>query len=193
MPSAPSPHAVGAQIEGLLDDLARGDPGVRDASEELVRLLAQLYGEGLAHVVASLRDAGPGGEAQLDRLVQDDLVSALLALHGLHPLDVHERVTRALDQVRPYLGSHAGGVEFLGIEKGVARLRLEGSCHGCPSSLVTVRDAIERALEDVAPELAGVEVEGVTDPEVAGDAGPLLQIEPSPYRNLPCPVPAGQV
>ena len=49
-----------------------------------------------------------------DRLLADPLVESLLLLHDLHPLDVDTRIQRALDRVRPYLGSHAGGVEYLG-------------------------------------------------------------------------------
>ena len=46
------------------------------------------------------------------------------AVHGLHPYDVETRVARALEGVRPYLGSHGGDVEFLGIDgDGVVRLR----------------------------------------------------------------------
>ena len=72
-------------------------------------------------------------------------------------------MTEALDQVRPYLGSHAGGVELLGVDAaGVVHLRLEGSCDGCPSSVQTVKLAIERAIEEAAPEVAGVEVENLT-------------------------------
>ena len=88
----------------------------------------------------------------------------LLLLHDLHPLDVDARIQRALDRVRPYLGSHAGGVEYLGVGDGVARLRLEGSCHGCPSSTVTVQLAIEGAVQDAAPEVTEVVVEGMTEP-----------------------------
>ena len=80
------------------------------------------------------------------------------------PLDVDARVQRALDRVRPYLGSHAGGVEYLGVPDGVARLRLEGSCHGCPSSTATVQLAITGAVKDAAPEVTDVVVEGMTAP-----------------------------
>ena len=109
----------------------------------------------------------------LDRLTDDPLVESLLLLHDLHPLDVDARIQRALDRVRPYLGSHAGGVEYLGVSDGVARLRLEGSCHGCPSSTVTVQLAIEGAVQDAAPEVAEVVVEGMTAPPAAPT---LLQI-----------------
>jgi Fe-S cluster biogenesis protein NfuA/nitrite reductase/ring-hydroxylating ferredoxin subunit len=81
-------------------------------------------------------------------------------------------VQRALDRVRPYLGSHAGGVRYLGVHDGVARLRLEGSCHGCPSSTVTVQLAIQGAVQDAAPEVTDVVVEGMTAPP----APKLLQI-----------------
>jgi Fe-S cluster biogenesis protein NfuA/nitrite reductase/ring-hydroxylating ferredoxin subunit len=163
---------VGARVEELLDALRAGaapDPG--PAAEELVRLLVGLYGDGLGRIVAALADEGAAGAALLDRLTADPLVESLLLLHDLHPLDVDARVQRALDRVRPYLGSHAGGVQYLGVHDGVARLRLEGSCHGCPSSTVTVQLAIQGAVQDAAPEVTDVVVEGMTPP-----APKLLQI-----------------
>jgi Fe-S cluster biogenesis protein NfuA len=151
-------RTVGERIEGLLGDLRAGRD--RETAEELVRLLVELYGEGLTRVVALLRTRAPGLVADL---AADELVESLLLLHDLHPLDVDDRVQRALDRVRPYLGSHAGGVQYLGIgEDGVARLRLEGNCDGCPSSALTVKMAIEGAIQDAAPEITGVEVAGVT-------------------------------
>jgi len=146
---------VGARVEELLGVLqSEGGEATARAAEELVRLLLGLYGEGLGHIMAALRAEGEAGAAVLDRLLADPLVESLLLLHDLHPLDVDARIQRALDQVRPYLGSHAGGVQYLGVtEDGVARLRLEGSCHGCPSSTVTVQLALKGAVEDAAPEV----------------------------------------
>jgi Fe-S cluster biogenesis protein NfuA/nitrite reductase/ring-hydroxylating ferredoxin subunit len=164
---------VGARVEELLAALRSGaapDPG--PVAEELVRLLVGLYGDGLGRIMAVLQDEGTPGAALLDRLTDDPLVESLLLLHDLHPLGVDARVQRALDRVRPYLGSHAGGVEYLGVHDGVARLRLEGSCHGCPSSTVTVQLAIQGAVQEAAPEVTDVVVEGMTAPP-----GPqLLQI-----------------
>src|SRR5262245_15082243 len=128
-------RTVGERIEELLGGLAAGPS--RQTAEELVRLLVGLYGEGLEHVITLLRQRDPG---LVQALAEDELVESLLLLHDLHPLDVDTRIQRALDGVRPYLGSHAGGVEFLGVDgNGVARLRLEGNCHGCPSSTLTVK------------------------------------------------------
>jgi Fe-S cluster biogenesis protein NfuA/nitrite reductase/ring-hydroxylating ferredoxin subunit len=171
---------VGARVEELLASL-RSEPGAAGAAEELVQLLVGLYGDGLGHIVAALQDQGAPGVEMLDRLTQDPLVESLLLLHDLHPLDVDTRIQRALDGVRPYLGSHAGGVEYLGVSDGVAMLRLEGSCHGCPSSTVTVQLAIEGAVQEAAPEVAEVVVEGMTTPP---PASPLLQIGRRPDDAL---------
>ncbi len=158
-------QAVSARVEELLGALNSGGfGGAAPAAEELVGLLVGLYGDGLGQIVTVLRDQGPAGEEMLARLADDPLVESLLLLHGLHPLDVDARIQRALDRVRPYLGSHAGGVEYLGVVDGVARLRLEGSCHGCPSSTVTVQLAITSAVQDAAPEVSEVAVEGMTAP-----------------------------
>lgn len=169
---------VGARVEELLAVLRSDGGKAAPAAEELVRLLLGLYGDGLGHIMSALRAEGDAGSAVLDRLLADPLVVSLLLLHDLHPLDVDTRIQRALDEVRPYLGSHAGGVEYLGVsDDGVAHLRLEGSCHGCPSSTVTVRLAIKGAVEEAAPEVTDVVVEGVSEPPPAQT---LLQIGSGP-------------
>ena len=173
-------RAVGSRIEELLGQLrAAGDPATAEVAEEVVRLVVELYGAGLERAVEL---AGP--EA-MDRLVEDELVASLLVLHGLHPKDTETRVVEALDQVRPYLGSHAGGVELLGVDPGgVVHLRLEGSCDGCPSSTMTVKLAIERAIEEAAPEVTRVEVENLTRER----SPQLLQIRTMrPEWQEPCP------
>jgi len=165
---------LGARIDALLDELeGSAPPAIIARVEELLRAVIGLYGAGLERVVALLRD-DEHGESRVRRLAADDLVASLLLLHDLHPDDVRTRIQQALDRVRPYLGSHAGGVEFLGVDAdGVARLQLEGSCDGCPSSAVTVQLAIEQAVLDAAPEVVRVEVEGMVS------TGPkLLQIQP---------------
>src|SRR5215475_464695 len=140
---------AGERIEELLGVLrsSSGDAGA--AAEELVRLLLGLYGDGLGHIMDALAAEGEPGRAVRDRLLADPLVESLLLLHELHPLDLDTRIQRALDRVRPYLGSHAGGVQYLGVDdEGVVRLALEGNCEGCPSSTLTVKMAIEGAIEN---------------------------------------------
>ena len=172
-------RTVGERVEKLLSSLRSGGSDPAATAEELVRLLVGLYGDGLGRTVEILAHHGAAGAEIMTALTDDPLVESLLLLHDLHPLDVDARVQRALDRVRPYLGSHAGGVEYLGVADGVARLKLEGSCHGCPSSTVTVRLAIEGAVLEAAPEVVEVVVEGMTKlPEPA-----LLQIGRRPEMD----------
>jgi Fe-S cluster biogenesis protein NfuA len=174
-------RSAGARVEELLDGLRSGPPGAAQAAEELVGLLVGLYGGGLAAIVELLGQHGAAGAETLAAMADDPRVEGLLLLHDLHPLDVDARIQRALDRVRPYLGSHAGGVQYLGVTDGVARLRLEGSCDGCPSSTVTVELAIRGAVEDAAPEVTQVVVEGVA---AAPEPG-LLQIGRRPADGPP--------
>jgi Fe-S cluster biogenesis protein NfuA/nitrite reductase/ring-hydroxylating ferredoxin subunit len=151
------------RIEALLGEIeSLEDPKARAKTAEMVQTLLELYGEGLGRIVDKVGRLG--GRDLKDELLDDELVSHLLLLHGLHPVDVETRVLGALDEVRPYLESHGGDVQFLGIEGDVARVRLEGSCDGCPSSTMTLKLAIEEAVQKAAPELEGVEAEGVAEP-----------------------------
>lgn len=163
------------RIEGLLEQLAAiGDRRVSDCAEQLVAAVVRLYGEGLTRTV-DLVAAAPDGAQTVRRLADDELVANLLLLHGLHPDDVGTRIQQALDRVRPYLGSHAGGIEYLGVDDdGVAHLRLEGSCDGCAGSAATVHTAVERAVLEAAPEVSRVDVDGMIEskPSTSG----LLQI-----------------
>ena len=151
------------RIETLLGEIESfEDPEARAKTDEMVQTLLELYGEGLGRIVESVGRLG--GEDLKDELLGDELITHLLLLHGLHPVGVETRVLGALDEVRPYLESHGGNVQFLGIEGGVARVRMEGSCDGCPSSTMTLKLAIEEAVQKAAPELEGVEAEGVAEP-----------------------------
>ena len=122
--------------------------------------MVQLYGEGLERIFAALDEA----ERRATRLAQDGVVASLMLIHGLLPGEPGDAGAAALDSVRPYMDSHGGNVELLGIEDGIARLRLEGSCSGCAASQSTMELAIERALEETAPDLLGLDVEGVVGP-----------------------------
>jgi hypothetical protein len=120
---------TGARIERLLDELVNpADPGVARRAEELVRLVVELYGEGLTRIV---------GLAGAEVLVKDDLVASLLVLHDLHPSPLRERVLRALR-----------GARLLGIEDGVVRVEAPRGTEA----------AVMRAVEAAAPDATRVEV-----------------------------------
>jgi Fe-S cluster biogenesis protein NfuA/nitrite reductase/ring-hydroxylating ferredoxin subunit len=167
-------RVTGERIDALLDASgSTGDPRAavaRERAEELVRLTADLYGAGLERLLDILYDAGRLDDAALAALAADELVAGLLLVHGLHPYDVTLRVEQALEAVRPYLGSHGGDVELLEVtDDGTVRLRLLGSCDGCPSSAVTLKLAVEGAIEAAAPEVTAIEVEeAAAEPRAAG-------------------------
>ena len=141
--------------------------------EDLVALVTNLYGAGLERLLEVLAEAGRLDAVALDALAADELVSGLLLVHGLHPYDVTTRVAAALDSVRPYLGSHGGDVELLGIDDiGVVTLRFLGTCDSCPSSTVTLQLAVEGAIQAAAPEVTAIQVEAA-----ARSAPGLISIE----------------
>ncbi len=175
-----------ARIDELLEELGQSaPPAVMERVEELLRVVMTLYGAGLERALELTRD--PSGGDLVRRLADDEVVGNLLVLHDLHPDDVLTRVQAALDRVRPYLGSHAGGVELLGVDsEGVAHLQLEGSCDGCASSALTVKSAIEDAILVAAPDVVAVEAAGMVDP------GPsLLQIQPFREHGSEAAAPSG--
>ena len=164
------------RMEALLGEIETlSDPNARSKAAEMVGVLLELYGEGLARMMEVVAE-GDERERTFDAFAEDELVSHLLLLHGLHPLDLEKRVVRALEEVRPYLLSHGGNVELLGVEEGVARLRMQGSCSGCPSSTVTLKLAIEEAIQKTAPDLQRIQAEGVAEePRPTIIAGPTLR------------------
>jgi Fe-S cluster biogenesis protein NfuA/nitrite reductase/ring-hydroxylating ferredoxin subunit len=160
------------ELQAALDSAA--DAGARELAEELVSAVVQMYGAGLEQIVATLQSAGPVGQRIAVSLTDDPLVATLLLIHDLHPVPLEDRVQAALDSVRPYMESHGGDVELLGLQNGVARIHLRGSCSDCSASSATLELAIKQALEDAAPDLAGLEVEGVAPQTVPGVGLPMV-------------------
>lgn len=175
MVDGPEPRTLVADVERRLEELeALPDAETREKTTGIVQALLDLYGAGLERIVEEIaaRDDGELAEA----LADDELVAHLLLLHGLHPTPLQQRVLSALEQVRPYLESHGGNVELLEIEPPSVRLRLEGSCSGCPSSTMTLKLAIENAIRKEAPEIEDVVADGAVEPR----RDSLIQLEVSP-------------
>ncbi|MGO9382301.1 MAG: NifU family protein [Mycobacterium sp.] len=154
-------RTAGDRIQTLLDSCAASGAAAYERTQQLVREVVGLYGAGLERMMqlAELSGQDPGLP---ERLAADDLVASLLLVHGLHPHDVHRRVSDALDRVRPYLGSHGGDVDLLEVtdasDGAAVRLAFKGSCKSCPSSAVTLELAVEDAVRAAAPEVSSIEV-----------------------------------
>jgi Fe-S cluster biogenesis protein NfuA/nitrite reductase/ring-hydroxylating ferredoxin subunit len=167
------------QLVGRVQDLqaqleSSHDSTTRDLAEDLVSAVVQMYGAGLERIFDLLLSAGADGGRIAASLAEDPLVATLLLIHDLHPVPLEQRVQQALDSVRPYMESHGGNVELLSLEDGIARIHLQGSCSDCSASSVTLELAIKQALEEAAPDLEALEVEGV-----APQALPVVMSEPA--------------
>jgi len=130
----------------------------------LVQALMDFHGEALDRLMELVASHGAAGYAIFDKFSADEVVSNLLLLYGLHPAPIEDRVAQALEKVKPHLDTHGGSVALLEITEGVVRLRLDGSCKGCPSSAQTLKFAIEEAIYAAAPDVVAIESEGAIDP-----------------------------
>jgi Fe-S cluster biogenesis protein NfuA/nitrite reductase/ring-hydroxylating ferredoxin subunit len=159
----PAPEELLARVQELSERVqGLEDPRAREVAFELVSAIITMYGDGLERILAAIRASRDAGATILDELSEDGAVASLLLIHDLYPVGLRERVLEALDTVRPYMESHGGDVELLQLtDEGVARLALQGSCHGCSASRATLETAIVQALTEHCPDLAGIDVEGV--------------------------------
>lgn len=73
-------------------------------------------------------------------------------------MTMYDKVLEALEAVRPMLVADGGDVELVEVtEQGVVRVRLQGSCHGCPMSMMTLKNGIERIVREQVPGVTAVE------------------------------------
>ena len=68
-----------------------------------------------------------------------------------------DRVEKVINRIRPAVQMDGGDIELIDVVDGVVKLRLVGSCSGCPSSTMTLQMGIERAIRAEVPEITGVE------------------------------------
>jgi hypothetical protein len=168
---APDPQAVGDRIEQLLARLrSRTDDGTYAAVEELVRLLTELYGAGLALAVQL------GGADLADGLAADDLGASLLLLHGLHPHDLGGRVQRAVDDLAPRLAKGGVTVELDPVDGSDVRVVVRAA-GGCGSTTEALRGVVADAVWSAAPDARSVAVELASD-----DSQPATPVRFGPTR-----------
>ncbi len=68
-----------------------------------------------------------------------------------------EQIEKALAEVRPMLALHAGNIELVGVEDGTVKVRLLGTCRGCPLSQLTLKAGVEEMLKERVPGVKSVE------------------------------------
>lgn len=173
-------RAVGDRIERLLEEIAEtADPSIQRRVDAVVRLVTEVHGAAIERILEiAVEVADVDTQTLFARLTDDELVASLLVVHGLHPDDLTTRIERALEGVRPYLGSHGGDVELLGVddEEGTVLLKMLGSCNGCPSSSVTLKLAVESAITEAAPEIVRIDVDGAAGEPAEQPAGTPVRL-----------------
>ncbi len=158
------------RVTGFADDDAR------TTALELLQSMMDLHGAAMARIVEMLSDSGEAGRSSLTKLGNDPLICGLLVLYGIHPVALEERVSRAIERVRPQLQKHGGSVDLVEVADEAVRIKIESSGHGCGSSADTLKSTVEQAILEAAPEVVAITAEGAE----SGTPGfvPLNMIQP---------------
>ena len=67
-----------------------------------------------------------------------------------------DRTREVIESFRPYIQADGGDIEFIGVQDGIAQVRLKGACSGCPHAAMTLQMGVERHLRERVPEIKGV-------------------------------------
>jgi Fe-S cluster biogenesis protein NfuA len=149
------------ELVGDLDNIV--EPEARARTKALVQLILDLHAAGLEQVMEIVAKNGEAGQRIIDILGRDALISSLLVLYGLHPLDFETRVAQAVERVQPKVCKGGGELELLGMEGGTVRLQLQVTGHACGSTGKTLKEMVEDALYEAAPDMDNLLIEGLEE------------------------------
>jgi Fe-S cluster biogenesis protein NfuA len=152
------------------------DENARTTSLDLLQSMMDLHGAAMSRVVELLSESGEAGRSSLEKLGSDPLICGLLVLYGIHPVPLQERVSRAIEEVRPQLQKHGGNVELIEVTEDAVRLNIQNSGQGCGSSTDAVKATVEQAILEAAPDVVNIVIEGAE----AATSGfvPVTMIQP---------------
>jgi Fe-S cluster biogenesis protein NfuA len=143
-------EGVCERIAELADDLlGHHDQALAERVSELLDWIDVFHREGLGRLIEMIRSWR--GEIFLEAVARDEICGAFLSAYDLGEApdveaESREAVEAALEEIRPYAHSHGGSIEVESIKDGVVRLKMLGSCDGCPSSAATLSYGVEEAL-----------------------------------------------
>lgn len=144
-------------IDSLVAEVERlDDPVARARVRAIVAAILELHRAALVRIVEGAAAAGAGA-GLLDRLSRDELVAAVLVLHGLHPVGLEARVREAAERLR----ARGSDVEVATVAGGVARLTLGPRGRRGVGASGEQRAEVERAILEAAPDLETIEIETV--------------------------------
>jgi hypothetical protein len=145
------------ELTAALDSI--GNEPAREAGSNLLRLVLDLHGVALARMAAMIAGAD-NGRALIEAMIADPYMRAVLLLHGLHPQEPGERLRAAIERLNPAWIERGFRIGLLGVEAGIARVRIHNDGGGEPVYLR--QQEIEDALVEAAPDLDDVvfEIDG---------------------------------
>ena len=74
--------------------------------------------------------------------------------------EIEKKIIQILDQkIRPAVAKDGGDIKFKNFENGIVKVQLQGSCSGCPSSKMTLKQGVENLLCHYIPEVKQVEAD----------------------------------
>jgi len=157
---------VNQHIDDLVEKTrAIADLQSREAALELAQSILDLHAQALERVMEVVAESDGGAEL-IGTLAADPTISGVLLLHDLHPLDLPERVERALAD--PLFHRAGATTHLISTEDGVVRVRVRGG-H-------IPRSDAERVIWDAAPDARDVIVEGIPHEFAPGAFVPLEQL-----------------
>lgn len=183
----PKQKEVEKQIESI-DKMVRAleeakDPVLRANAKELVEALMALHGACLERMLEVVGQSGESGKSIIDSFARDGVVKSVLLLYGLHPVDITTRVVEALEKMRR---SHSGTVSFVGIdEAGMVTLSMEGKSEGCGSTAAALKQAVEQAIYEAAPDISGITMEGYVEKTSTSGFVPLASLAATAQQAIP--------
>ncbi|MBA3765416.1 MAG: Rieske 2Fe-2S domain-containing protein [Acidobacteria bacterium] len=181
------------QLSSLVAELEQyPDTEVREKALDLVQIIIKLHGEALRRILATFESLPIKSEIYA-RMLGDEVISAILTVHDLLPEELETRVAKAIEELRPFLISQGCDVKLLGVDEGRARLRLMRSGKGAPP-VAALKLEIEKVLDVAAPDLLGIDIEGVAEQiEATAKAAALLGAMIAPPRSGAAAAPANLV
>jgi hypothetical protein len=157
------------QLGKLIAELEQmPDSPLKVATGELVHLLMEVHGTGIERMMEIVFDSDAAGPQTIDKMGDDPIVRSLLLLYSLHPEDLQARVQKSILALRPRLRKLNYGIEFIGVEEGAVRVRVESSGHACGSTIQNVRAMVEEGVYEYAPDVTSLVVLGLEDPPSSG-------------------------
>ena len=130
----------------------KGVEGVLLASNFIsVNKLENISWEEIKHIIISLINDfySKGKDFVLDNKQNDDKISLS---------EIEKNIIKILDEkIRPAVSRDGGDIKFKSFEDGVVKVQLQGSCSGCPSSTLTLKQGVQNLLKHYVREVKEVE------------------------------------